>query len=38
VHEERIKAIRERLAAVLTEHSEAAPPPRRRAKARTAAE
>ncbi len=38
VHEERIKAIRERLAAVLTEPHEAAPPPRRRAKARTAAE
>jgi [protein-PII] uridylyltransferase len=38
VHEERIKAIRERLTAVLLEPAEASPPPRRRAKARTAAE
>jgi [protein-PII] uridylyltransferase len=37
-HEGRIKAIRERLTTVLVEPAEASPPPRRRAKARTAAE
>ncbi|HXQ52951.1 MAG TPA: [protein-PII] uridylyltransferase [Stellaceae bacterium] len=37
-HEERIKAIRERLTAVLAEAQEAAPAPRRRTRARSAAE
>jgi [protein-PII] uridylyltransferase len=37
-HEERLKAIRERLAAALAEPAEATQPPRRRARARTAAE